>query len=41
VRLPESAHVDKIHARYRRGILEVVVPLAARGATKHITVANE
>jgi HSP20 family protein len=41
VRLPESANVDKIHARYRKGILEVVVPLAAKAAPKQITIAKE
>jgi HSP20 family molecular chaperone IbpA len=41
VRLPESANADKIRAKYRKGILEIVVPLAAKAEPKQITIAKE
>ena len=41
VPLPESANVDKIHARYRNGILEIAVPLKAKAEPKQITIAKE
>jgi HSP20 family protein len=41
VPLPESATVDKIHARYRDGILEVGVPLKARPEPKQIAITKQ
>jgi HSP20 family molecular chaperone IbpA len=41
VQLPESADIDKIHATYRKGILEVVVPLTAKTQPKKIEITKE
>ena len=41
VQLPESANADKIHAHYRKGILEIVMPLTAKAEPKQIAIAKE
>lgn len=41
VPLPESADVDKVRARYRDGILEIVVPLKAKAEPKQIAITKE
>jgi HSP20 family molecular chaperone IbpA len=41
LQLPESASVEKIHASYRKGILEVVVPLTAKAPPKKIAITKE
>ena len=41
VRLPESANADKIHASYRKGILEIVMPLTAKAEPKQIVITKE
>lgn len=41
VPLPETANVDKVRARYRDGILEIVVPLKAKAEPKQITITKE
>ena len=41
VPLPEAANLDKIHARYRDGILDITVPLKAKAEPKQIAIAKQ